>query len=81
MRDGNACVYGLCDDESMCRTCRVFGYGREHTLLDRLSELPNHLHPSYPLRYDVLQELRRALVEAHSELSRRRDAEERQARA
>lgn len=81
MRDGSACPYGLCDSESMCRTCRVFGYGRDHDLIDRLAELPSHLHPSRPIRYDVLQELRRALVEAHAELSRRRDAEERQARA
>ena len=72
MRDGSACPHGLCDSESMCRSCRVFGYGHFPELSDRLGFLQGFLGKHEPLRHDVVLELRAALTLARVELARRR---------
>jgi hypothetical protein len=86
MRDGNACEHGLCDDESYCRYCRVFGYGNWPELPERLKNFIERLDaicrlPTRTLTHDEIVVLRSSIAEAREELMRRRDAEERQARA
>lgn len=71
---GNACEHGLCDDESLCRNCRVFGYGNWPSLLERMAHFAQALEVACrkpgvrPLAYDEMIVLRSTLVEARLKL-------------
>lgn len=71
---GNACEHGLCDDESLCRYCRVFGYGNWPELPERMAHFAQALEVACrkpgvrPLAYDEMIVLRSTLVEARLKL-------------
>lgn len=77
---GNACEHGLCDDESLCRYCRVFGYGNWPTLTDRLAHFVQTLDHACakpnvrPLSWDEMVTLRSTLVEARMALGKKQQA-------
>lgn len=70
----NACDHNLCDEESLCRFCRVFGYGNWPNLQDRMSHFGHALEAACrkpgvrPLTYDEMIVLRSTLVEARLKL-------------
>ena len=70
----NACEHGLCDDESLCRNCRVFGYGNWPELPERMKHFAAMLDAACgrpgvrPLTYDEMVVLRSTLVEARLKL-------------
>ena len=71
---GNACDHNLCDEESLCRFCRVFGYGNWPELPERMKHFAAMLDAACgrpgvrPLTYDEMVVLRSTLVEARLKL-------------
>jgi hypothetical protein len=71
---GNACDHNLCDEESLCRFCRVFGYGNWPELPERMKHFAAMLDAACgrpgvrPLTYDEMIVLRSTLVEARLKL-------------